>query len=295
MEDRATGGPGGDYSPLRSRSGTVRVQPAMTNPSRPPDAGPPGGQGTGQDRNAPRQPQPGWGTSVIVVGARGITPRAAPKVRRAGPPPKIIVGIGSGRCGTLSLARLLSRQPDTVVRHECRPVLPWDQARAPHSIRDRFLKLMSLFPDARRVGDIASYYLPYVHDILDAFPDCGVACLKRPQDETIESFVKWVERVHGPGVNHWSRDRSGLQSNFWDGCFPKYDTRDIREGIRRYWHDYYCRAEDLAARFPDNVRIFEMEGTLNEADGVRKLLEWVGIPTGEQMLLRIRAHETAGP
>jgi hypothetical protein len=43
-----------------------------------------------------------------------------------------------------------------------------------------------------------------------------------------------------------------------------------------------------------HVRRFEMEETLNEADGVRGLLDWIGIPPGEQLLVRVHSHETAG-
>ena len=35
--------------------------------------------------------------------------------------------MGSGQCGTLSLARLLSRQPGVVVSHEDPPLLPWQR------------------------------------------------------------------------------------------------------------------------------------------------------------------------
>ena len=40
----------------------------------------------------------------------------------------VVIGIGSGRCGTLSLANLLNKQPHTRVTHEVRECrgLEWD-------------------------------------------------------------------------------------------------------------------------------------------------------------------------
>lgn len=38
---------------------------------------------------------------------------------------RIVLGMGSGRCGTLTLAQVLSRQPGVAVSHEDPPLLPW--------------------------------------------------------------------------------------------------------------------------------------------------------------------------
>ena len=38
---------------------------------------------------------------------------------------RLVIGLGTGRCGTVSLSRLLNAQPDAQVRHELRPYLPW--------------------------------------------------------------------------------------------------------------------------------------------------------------------------
>ncbi len=37
----------------------------------------------------------------------------------------IILGIGTGRCGTASLAKILNQQPDTVCSFDEPPLLPW--------------------------------------------------------------------------------------------------------------------------------------------------------------------------
>ena len=39
---------------------------------------------------------------------------------------RIILGTGTGRCGSFSLARLLNQQPGVQVSHEDPPLLPWE-------------------------------------------------------------------------------------------------------------------------------------------------------------------------
>ena len=43
----------------------------------------------------------------------------------------IILGIGTGRCGTASLAKILNQQPDTVCSFDEPPLLPWKTGGKP--------------------------------------------------------------------------------------------------------------------------------------------------------------------
>lgn len=67
---------------------------------------------------------------------------------------RFVFGIRTGRCGTLSLARLLNSQIDAKVTREMRPLLDWEQLR-PLPARDM---LLSQALDAQRPKD--SYKLP---------------------------------------------------------------------------------------------------------------------------------------
>src|SRR5437667_11423287 len=107
---------------------------------------------------------------------------------------RIILGIGSGRCGTRSLANLLNRQPGTRVTHEEPPRLPW---RIPHA-RAMAQRLAQIERSRQEqvVGDVALYYLPYVEQAIEHSPDVRILCLKRPREEVIESFCRWIDKVH---------------------------------------------------------------------------------------------------
>ena len=115
----------------------------------------------------------------------------------------IILGIGSGRCGTLSLAHMLNRQPGVQVSHEERPRLPWKRLPGERVIRERFAR-MRRHGNRRILGDVALFYLPYVEDAIVIEPSIRIVCLKRPREEVVQSFCSWLDRVHPLPTNHWA-------------------------------------------------------------------------------------------
>lgn len=204
----------------------------------------------------------------------------------------LVLGIGTGRCGLSSLASILNRQPDTKVSRYEPPYLPWRRERAQWPVIQRVEFLLER--EAKRVaGDVASYYLPYVEEMISVFPNLRVVCLKRSCEETLTSFCRWLDR-HGPlRYNHWSKKpvHDWHHDPVWTMVYPQYDTTDREEGLRRYWDDYYRMAEDLARRFPEYVRVFDVGRTLNTEDGLRDLLTFIGIPQAEQVL-DVRAYDS---
>ena len=227
----------------------------------------------------PRQRRPNHQASARAVVALGNSPT-------------ILLGIGSGRCGTRSLAVLLSRQPSTAVWHESRPLLPWDTRHSPQTMQSRFTALIQARPNAARVGDVAHFYLPYIEEIIEAFPAVRVICLKRDREETAESYARWIAQTRrGAPVDHWRSSRTGLVPDVWDQCFPKYPVTDLREGVRCYWDEYYQRAEELVIRFPDKIRIFDTAATLNDPERVGWLLDWAGIPTNDHDFTVVHANK----
>ncbi|MFV1968842.1 MAG: glycosyltransferase [Pirellulaceae bacterium] len=208
-------------------------------------------------------------------------------------PRRLILGIGTGRCGTRSLATLLNHQPSTAVAHELRPLLPWDRGAATSDIKTRFDRFSDGYPQVQRIGDVAQFYLPYVELALEVFHDVRVLCLQRNRQETIDSFLTWIVQTrHGRPVNHWSAEREGFAPDDWDACFPKYATRDMAQAIGRYWDEYYRSAAELVGRFPSNVRIFPT-AALGEPDGVRALLDWASVPRSQQVLVKSRVNSSS--
>ena len=89
----------------------------------------------------------------------------------------IIIGIGSGRCGTLAFSRLLNYQPRSEVSHEYRACkgLEWTYENSPvfPELAIRFAKTRinqyiarSMGKRKLLIGDIALWNLPYAEAFL---------------------------------------------------------------------------------------------------------------------------------
>jgi predicted O-methyltransferase YrrM len=204
----------------------------------------------------------------------------------------ILLGMGTGQCGTQLLAEILSRQPNTNVTHEQPPLLSWSLALSPQDERDRGALIRNRLSRIRRtrreltVGDVASFYLPYVEDAIAFDSTIRIVCLQRPRDEVVAAFCRFLDERAPFPINHWAREcATGWQHDpIWTRCFPQYDTQDRAEGIGRYWDEYTTKAEELARRFPDNVRIWDTE-VLTTEPGVREVLSFAGIPSANQVVV----------
>lgn len=185
----------------------------------------------------------------------------------------IVIGLGSGRCGTRSLAAILG------VTHEAMP-LPWEQ----HD---------TLFLGAlRRVemshGDVGCYWLNYTERVLRHHPDAKFVCLKRDRASTVKS---WARRMRGS-------ERFGLWVMHFDGIgrvhaplmFPDYGTMPIEEAAGCYWDDYYEKAGKLEERYPENFRIFWMDRVLNDRKQQKRMLRFAGI----DRKVRLGKHKNIG-
>lgn len=198
---------------------------------------------------------------------------------------KIILGLGAGQCGTKLLAQVLDAQPNTHVTHEQPPLLPWQPSKQIPGIVERLARLRR---DAQTkfVGDVASFYLPYVEEAIACDPEIRLICLKRPEQEIVAAFCRFLDESAPFPTNHWSKEPASgwYHDPIWTRVFPQYDTPDREEGLRLYWNEYYDAAEKLARRYPENFRIFDTETFTNERS-VREVLTFAGVPHGDQVVI----------
>lgn len=169
----------------------------------------------------------------------------------------IIVGLGTGRCGTRSLAGLLQHQAGISVSHERHPPLAWSG--------DDPMKHFRGIPPERNFSDIGFYYLPYVEELREQIDDIRFICLQREREATITSFCGAPNRD-----DDWFKDGG----KGWSKSFPNYDC-EFEEAVGRYYDDYYARAEELAGR---DFRIFPTE-TLNSPSGIEEVLDFCRVRT----------------
>jgi len=198
---------------------------------------------------------------------------------------QLILGMGTGQCGTELLAQILAQQPNTAVTHEQPPLLSWSPAAGAPGIRERLDRILATRKQ-RFVGDVASFYLPYVSAAIEYDSRIRIVCLQRPCEEVVAGFSVHLDRHSPLPLNHWARQPGpGWTHDFVrTRIYPQYDTADREGGLRRYWEEYAERSGELARRFPENVRIWDTD-VLTTPQGVREVLDFVGIPRGDQALV----------
>lgn len=207
---------------------------------------------------------------------------------------KLIFGLGTGRCGTLSLSTVLDAQYQTNVTHEYGFRLPWNTNNYYLTIT-----LDTIFKQhmGRFVGDVAFWYLPYTERILELFPDAKFICLKRDRQDTIDSQIRCGKTL---GTNHFVDATSkhydherwplgNIESRMYRSSFPQYDL-PWKEALIKYHDDYYDRAEYFERIYPKNFKIFDMHATLNTEEGQKEMLQFSGVES-EFILLGIRIYK----
>jgi len=189
---------------------------------------------------------------------------------------QIVIGLGTGRCGTLSLAKLLNLQEKSNVTHEAKPLIPWDK-RQVEGYKYHIEKFKT--DNKSLVGDVAFYWLPYIDDLCNEFPNIKIIGLWRDRTEVVKSFMKKTE-----GLNHWMYHR-GIEwtQNIFDFCFPKYEASTKGEALGLYWDEYQKTLKQEVKKRPDNVLMLHMD-ELNTEEGQDKIFDFLGLKEHEHLL-----------
>jgi len=187
-------------------------------------------------------------------------------------PKQIVIGLGTGRCGTLSLARFLNIQEGAEITHERAGYhIGWNGSEEKIA---KFLEEVSISDtfNLNLVGDVGFYYLSYVEFILNRYPKTKFICLQRDCLETVTSYMHKTSNV-----NPWQlHDGIDWRRHNWDHCYPKYDVPDKKSALTLYWYDYYRQVTLLQALYPNSIKIFPTEA-LNSSSGQYAILAFLGI------------------
>lgn len=176
---------------------------------------------------------------------------------------KIIIGCGTGRCGTVSLSKLLSNCSNSNIPHEMKPIVSYDFNRM---IYERF-KFNILTNFKKYVGTVAPYARNVIEYLINDFPDIKIIWITRDREKTIKSFIKATEEH-----NLWSND---CKHPFGEAV-PSYNELTREEAIKKFVNEENNRAIKLENDYPNNFKIFNVED-LNTKEGQNKIFDWVGI------------------
>ncbi len=200
---------------------------------------------------------------------------------------RLIIGLGTGRCGTVSLKHLLAMQQNTHATHEMMIL--------PYKFHERkfvaYMRKLSTRP-VRISVDVALWNLPYVTAIIAKYHNTKFICLKRDKEAVVKSYM-----AKTPNRNHWTQWNSPYWSDTkwpverrcgYKNCYPRFDA-DKEEAIGLYWDYYEIVSETYEKEFPDNFRIFPVE-YLNTRDGCEKILDFAGYV---EMIIKVGIHKNA--
>jgi hypothetical protein len=184
---------------------------------------------------------------------------------------KIIFGLGTGRCGTMSLSYLLNHQKNSSFSHELggHALLPWK--RDISQFKPFFGNILRRNADF--VGDVSFYSLPYWEDILDFDSESKFVILKRNKQQTIESYIKKT-KGQNPLMNH---DGKKWVHYEWDKCYPKMEAKNKLEAISMYYDFYYEKCLEI----PQESCHWIKTNDLNNPKKVIDLLKWCGFQDPE--------------
>lgn len=159
----------------------------------------------------------------------------------------IVIGLGTGRSGTASLAKLINSQRDALCFHEMNPscarfegapqpilrtidefqtiveggdpsMLTVDLSRG---VAARAYERLCRMSRVRLIGDIAFYYLTYVEQIAARNPEVRFVCLRRDRQATIRS---WLAKS---AIRRWPSKRVADRLSAWITRTPYYTARNF--------------------------------------------------------------------
>jgi len=188
---------------------------------------------------------------------------------------RLIVGVGSGRCGTHSLARLLYLQENTVSTHErYNEMIRWNCPKNLWPLR--------LWRDTKAKGplvraDISLSWTPHIGTFLDWAEQedrfLRIVGMKRDRDEVVNSYID----AKLEDTNHWTYPpkKPDEKTHPWDEAYPScVKTHDKRRGIELFWEKVYNIIEHYAEK-DNRVKVFNIDA-LNSEKGVSSILDFCG-------------------
>ena len=196
----------------------------------------------------------------------------------------LVIGLGTGRCGTWSLYQLLNAQKGCYCFHEGLG-FPWKP-----DLLMFWRKLYRMIntelagrteKGLKVISNVGWFWINYIPEMMNHVKNPKFICMTRPRQEVVESFEAYM-----PTINHWTDMKSrhwqpehvqGTHSDAW----PQYDL-PRPEAIGAYLDEYHKYANHWAEKFPANFKIYPLE-TLNSDKGVKNLLKFAGFPARGQV------------
>ncbi|MBI1246209.1 hypothetical protein GC197_00005 [bacterium] len=197
----------------------------------------------------------------------------------------LVLGIGTGRCGSTTLAAIFSELDDCISTHENPPAIFWEPRK--EQVEFHFRRIEMLRSRYQVVFDGSHWWLNVLDQVFQHYPTAKAVGLYRSTDSCVKSFMR-IKRKGPNSINHWMEPGCPLWvANPWDPMYPSYPIPSEdevgpnrtwkEEMIRRYVDQYNTALRAWHERAPDRVFLLAMD-ELNDRDKLSELSAWLGIP-----------------
>lgn len=186
----------------------------------------------------------------------------------------VILGIGTGRCGTMSLAKLLNHQNYTTVKHEWE-LMPWNINPKAFTKKSKMIENVN----NKYVGEVAYYLLPYLKRFFQKYKDnLKIIALQRSREKTVQSYLDKTGRKSSRDRHHWYNHggKRWDKDPKWDPTYPNIGIKNKREAIEEYYDQYYNIVEQWENKYPHLIKLFPTDN-LNSSKGQSEILEFIGL------------------
>ncbi len=190
---------------------------------------------------------------------------------------QLIISIGTGRSGSVSLSQFLSHQQKMRVLHEgkieeteSRTLIKWENDT--DKLFNWLNYLLTFNSNEYFYGDTGMYYLPYIKLIIHKYPNVKIIGLVRDKEDVVNSYLNKTK-----GRNHWynHNGKDWKKDNKWDPCYPKYNESDKKKALELYWEEYDKSTKNLQKEFPKQVKMWTI-GEFNTENGKTEILDFIG-------------------
>ncbi len=185
---------------------------------------------------------------------------------------RAFVGVGTGRCGTNSLTRIVGACRDTSVYHE-RYIGPW------YGAPNRELLLRIEESKSELFGEVQCQLLPHLAELRRRWPDLPIVCMHRAEDEVVKSHIDNIRPMLRP------IDKKGGVTEH----YPVIDAHTHKQALHFWWRLY----EEATQGIPGKVIHLGMS-ELNDDDRIVNLFDFLGIPENDRVLLEHRRYGMQG-
>jgi len=213
----------------------------------------------------------------------------------------IVIGLGTGRCGTHSLTNLLNTHPDIRATHE-RCGLGWAEDVA---VPVQAITNMRNWYSEPIVSDVAFYWLDYIDNVIELYPDTKFICFKRDKVDVVNSFMRTgsfamhhrimkgafgqeiyrlCDHVTQEELDNMDKATRDWVDGTWNMPVPFDIVDNTPQGIIErekwfcyYWDEYNKDAEKWQEKYPNNFVIYDMLNALNTIEGQTEIFNFIGI------------------